>query len=219
MRLFILAAFAFAAAVSAPAAADTYTAGNFTGGTFGGNANVQSPFSGNGFFAGQTFTGNFVFDTNLVPAAGSGFVNVSPSSFPDVANIPYGNQFTFNFGTLTFTAAGADLFAIQYNNGNFNGFAFIDEFAFMGGNYQLNIQGGSLSVYQIVNGNPTFNSLVNGYINIGSRAVTNQTPFTPTSSAPGVPEPSTWAMMLLGFGGIGVAMRRRKRLDSTLRLA
>src|SRR5207253_2572452 len=26
-----------------------------------------------------------------------------------------------------------------------------------------------------------------------------------------VPEPSTWAMMLLGFGGIGFAMRRRRR--------
>jgi hypothetical protein len=27
----------------------------------------------------------------------------------------------------------------------------------------------------------------------------------------GVPEPATWAMMLLGFGGIGFAMRRRRR--------
>lgn len=26
-----------------------------------------------------------------------------------------------------------------------------------------------------------------------------------------LPEPSTWAMMLLGFGGIGLAMRRRRR--------
>ena len=26
-----------------------------------------------------------------------------------------------------------------------------------------------------------------------------------------VPEPATWAMMLLGFGGIGMAMRRRRR--------
>jgi hypothetical protein len=26
-----------------------------------------------------------------------------------------------------------------------------------------------------------------------------------------VPEPATWAMMLLGFGGIGIAMRRRRR--------
>jgi hypothetical protein len=24
-----------------------------------------------------------------------------------------------------------------------------------------------------------------------------------------VPEPATWALMLLGFGGIGMAMRRR----------
>jgi hypothetical protein len=30
-----------------------------------------------------------------------------------------------------------------------------------------------------------------------------------TSAA--VPEPATWAMMLLGFGGIGVAMRRRRK--------
>jgi hypothetical protein len=26
---------------------------------------------------------------------------------------------------------------------------------------------------------------------------------------PGVPEPATWAMMLLGFGAIGFALRRR----------
>lgn len=27
----------------------------------------------------------------------------------------------------------------------------------------------------------------------------------------GVPEPATWAMMLAGFGGLGVAMRARRR--------
>jgi hypothetical protein len=31
-----------------------------------------------------------------------------------------------------------------------------------------------------------------------------------TGTTPAVPEPSTWAMMLLGFGAIGFAMRRRK---------
>lgn len=32
--------------------------------------------------------------------------------------------------------------------------------------------------------------------------------YTPVAAA--LPEPSTWALMLLGFGGIGVAMRRRR---------
>jgi len=30
-------------------------------------------------------------------------------------------------------------------------------------------------------------------------------------NAPAVPEPGTWAMMILGFGGIGLAMRRGRR--------
>lgn len=34
-----------------------------------------------------------------------------------------------------------------------------------------------------------------------------------------VPEPGTWAMMLLGFGGVGFAMRRAKRSAELLKLA
>ena len=36
-----------------------------------------------------------------------------------------------------------------------------------------------------------------------------QTTFSASTAA--VPEPATWALMLLGFGGIGMAMRRRRR--------
>ena len=34
-----------------------------------------------------------------------------------------------------------------------------------------------------------------------------------------VPEPTTWAMMLIGFGAIGASMRRRRRVTATLELA
>lgn len=41
-----------------------------------------------------------------------------------------------------------------------------------------------------------------------------------TASVGAVPEPGTWAMMLIGFGGIGVALRRRRAGSSpTLQLA
>lgn len=35
----------------------------------------------------------------------------------------------------------------------------------------------------------------------------------------GVPEPATWAMMMLGFGGMGYAMRRRAKVGSRIRFA
>jgi len=34
---------------------------------------------------------------------------------------------------------------------------------------------------------------------------------SPTPPPPGVPEPATWAMMLMGFGAIGYTLRRRRR--------
>lgn len=50
---------------------------------------------------------------------------------------------------------------------------------------------------------------------------TNVTGFTVNSLTAaavqgGVPEPSTWAMMLLGFGAVGFGLRRRKRGMSQL---
>jgi hypothetical protein len=36
--------------------------------------------------------------------------------------------------------------------------------------------------------------------------------YTPPAIAAGVPEPSTWAMLLIGFAGIGFAGHRRSKL-------
>lgn len=40
-----------------------------------------------------------------------------------------------------------------------------------------------------------------------------------TAAVAGVPEPATWAMMLAGFGAMGFAMRRRKKVATRIRFA
>ena len=42
---------------------------------------------------------------------------------------------------------------------------------------------------------------------------------TPFSTVGGVPEPSTWAMLILGFAGVGFVAYRRKNQGAALRLA
>jgi PEP-CTERM motif len=210
-----VAAGAFVAIIACTAArADTYTSADFTFGTNPGNANVQSPFT-SVLSQGQTFTGSLVFDNNLVPGPGTSFQNVFFSGFPDIALIPASTALNLPLGGLPpFTLGAAQVqfgfqeAAIQYNNGAFNGLFYISDFTFQGNPYELQIQGGSFDIVPIIGGNPGFNSLVNGHVNF---TLTNEQPFTPV--APAVPEPSTWAMMILGFLGLGfLAYRNRSDL-------
>lgn len=206
--------------VPAIAAADTYKTADFTFGVFGGNANQQPPFQGvvAPYPAGGTFTGSLVFDQDLVPGPGTGFVNVFFSNFPDIAQIPSATALNLPLGSLpAFTLGDAQVqfgfqeAGIQYNNGAFNGLFYISDFTYAGNPYELQIQGGSLSIVAIVNGNPDFHSLVNGFVNLSP--LTNVQPYTPPPPPPppGLPEPATWATMLLGFGLVGAAFRRSRR--------
>jgi hypothetical protein len=50
------------------------------------------------------------------------------------------------------------------------------------------------------------------FVNGGYNTPIGQNPtYSGTLNITAVPEPATWALMLLGFGGIGFAMRRRRR--------
>ena len=43
--------------------------------------------------------------------------------------------------------------------------------------------------------------------------------FTPAAIGGAVPEPAAWTMMIVGFGGIGCAMRRRLKQSASIRFA
>ena len=62
--------------------------------------------------------------------------------------------------------------------------------------------------------------LTNFYIRYqGIEGITGVTSAIGRPVTPPVPEPATWAMMLLGFGGIGMAMRRGRRTAKLPQLA
>jgi PEP-CTERM motif len=191
--------------VASAASAATYTSADFTFGIFGGDANVRSPFN-TVVSQGETGAGTFVFQNQAVPAGGTGFVNVPyPSVAPDI---------TFTIGAMTFDITDPAA-QIQYNNGQFNGFSFSQEFTFQSVQYVLTDSGGSLTVNSVAD--PGGQPFINGYVNIGNSSLSNESPFVPQVA--GVPEPSTWAMMILGFMGVGFMAYRRKQNAPPLRLA
>jgi hypothetical protein len=61
------------------------------------------------------------------------------------------------------------------------------------------------------------NQIVVSGVSRGQGSYGGNATFTPTAT-PGVPEPSTWAMMLIGFGAVGFAMRRRRNEGKTARV-
>ena len=69
--------------------------------------------------------------------------------------------------------------------------------------------------YARLNGNGTLDFAFQNQANVGLNA---GAAITGPLAAP-VPEPGTWAMMLVGFGAIGFAMRRRTRATARLALA
>lgn len=159
-------------------------------------AGVSQSFS----FGGSTFTfgGSGSSSVTVQNSAGAaiqafgGFFGIAltPSaSFTNRGTVTYGPTGTqyasFTSPTIDSSISQDSFVGLRANNGTDNFFGF------------AYLSGRTLVGY--------------GYENLASTAVTASV----INAAGAVPEPASWALMLVGFGGIGLAMRRRKSKVTT----
>ena len=197
MRKLVLGVLGATALVGASAA----NAVEFVGSTLGCFGTGCTPLSASSY-NGLTFnSGSFDQNTSAGGFAGIGSGNT------DTLGLVSQNGSLFNYtGTafsllVNFTAPAGVTGGTTYqalltgdvsgaNNGGVH-FSFTNPaqaFTFPGGTFTLTVDNFTVSGTDV-------NTPITGFI---QAAVT------------GVPEPATWAMMLLGFGGVGFAMRRRR---------
>jgi hypothetical protein len=153
---------------------------------------VLASFNGGGTTLGGTFTSTT--DRLNGDASGQAVVTATSGLLNNLTFTVSGSTFTtatFNLigdGSVTIfgTDAGGDAFSEAFTLGTGSNF------------FGIVATGGDVLTGFTVNSTSGFQDL--RQLRLGGVSV---------SSA--VPEPGTWAMMLLGFGGMGVAMRRRRR--------
>ena len=144
---------------------------------------------------GEVVFASFQVDSNptpsfLIPAGGFQVANVSG---------------TFTYGATTTTGPRTIGFLATSNRGGFN------------------VPGALLDFTgpQLYSGTAEAPTLLTGVFTVNDGF--SNSPFTLTVSAvttsSPVPEPATWAMMMLGFGGAGYAMRRKPKVTSRIRFA
>ena len=157
----------------------------------------------------STATGDYTFAytfTNTNSSV-SNLVNFGFDTSPTLGGITgSGMNFYLNpNGTLNVNACAGPLAANNCDAANGQGDLF-------SGNFTLDFANGTSSI--------TLNNFIDRYASLSE--LNNQsgegTPTTPRT--PPVPEPGTWALMLLGFAGVGMAMRRsNKRKPALMQVA
>lgn len=225
MRRVLKIALASAAIAIATPAAAAVTVVN-TGGTpltnqifgiAGTGTTVYGSSPNNDSVANVTFTA----DTTVGMGAGFAQINDASPNTPDwytliinpdqlFTDFKYSTMLT-GAGTLTvyYVLSGSGFTQTQINNTNLAAFT--------------QVTAGNGGVYSADNNN--FNKLLSGGT-FDAFAIRSSTPisffevkqmtFNGVPTTPPVPEPATWGMMLLGFAGIGMAMRRSRRRNGAL---
>jgi PEP-CTERM motif-containing protein len=170
--------------------------------------NFDSPVSGLTSALVLTLTGgtgnSFDFTYNFTEVGDANLVGFGFDTNPNLASVTNATGPLQFFSNTTFPGSGN--IEACFNGGANCSSASGQAGSFSGG-FTLNFSG---------SGPFTLNDFVDRYASIA--ALNNQSgeghPFVPA-----VPEPATWATMLLGFSGIGMAMRRRRKDGRFLQIA
>jgi len=182
-----------------------------------------------GFEAPNLGASNYVYPQTLLDSwtfdGGAGIINASgPSAwYPDSPSPSgfAGNQYGFvqRTGTLSQSFNGGGNVNIRWLDA---GRPFTPSY----GNccngdqtYQVKLDGALLGTFNTVSGQKfTAESAFSANLGAGTHTLSflgqvnaDETAFLDQVSVTGVPELSTWAMMIIGFGGVGLQMRRRER--------
>ncbi|MBN8986941.1 MAG: NF038129 family PEP-CTERM protein [Rhizobiales bacterium] len=196
----VLLAFA-AVTATVPAKATTYTATIDTSGLFGSTVQFAWDLIGNGAQSNTVVISNFQTDGTIGPATNTG--NVTGSMPGNVALSDAGSF--FNEHLINLTLGNFLKFSFTPTN-NFTGVqptGFSGLFVDPNTNFQLfpttDPSGADVLFLLTIDG-----ITPGGHLDVYS-AVGNE-----VTIAVAVPELSTWAMIIVGFGGIGFAALRRK---------
>ncbi|MEG3125549.1 PEPxxWA-CTERM sorting domain-containing protein [Sphingomonas sp. GB1N7] len=185
------------------AAAGTVTTVDFQGcsaSSLSANQTVSSSGPCSGVPTGVTFSAP---TNNNLYIAGAGQSGNTTTALG--LNLPLGGNITIGLNSLA-TAFGSDLFQ-NFGGGNQSGLnaAFLVSLfngSSLVGTYNVSVASGTGSFFGLT-GSDAFNRVT--VSQSGGYAVLDNVRFNVAA----VPEPATWGMMILGFGLMGGAMRRR----------
>jgi hypothetical protein len=217
-RVTLGASLAVACAVAPGAlASPTYESADFSGGLYSVVSTFKTALSAAGYDSSlfdcyncanpTSVTGHMIFDASL-PISPTGYDNVfSIGAIPNVANA---SIFGINVDGINLKFGDAGIQggpAVQYHNGVYNGFFFVNDFNSPNGTQlEFSLQGGTFSLYRTSD----YRNLFTGFLYVGANGLTNVQSFTP---AP-VPEPETYSLLLAGLGLMGFMARRRKQNEA-----
>ena len=167
-------------------------------------------------FGAPTGTNYFDPGNGYVPA---GYGNVAGTTVAIGSGVEFGFQDGSNLDIAEFSATAPQLTITDVTSAGAGASPFFMAFTsnvagyFNGAAFAANGFGGTISV----TGNGNILTFAAPGWDLGG--ATRVSVITFTGATAGVPEPATWALMMLGFGGIGFAMRRKSKAAYRIRYA